>query len=322
MIIVIYIDDILIFEGNNKNIKKIQDLLTRQFKMTDLDEMSHYLDMEIDIDDGKTSIYQTNYLTNVLNYFRFNNCKSCKISMNSDTVNHIESFTEQADKETIVYYQSAIDFLMWAVMMTQPDLTYLMSILSCYLDNSDKEHLALLKTVFRYVSETLNIELTFTDNTTDDLIEYTDADFAEAIDDCKLTGDYMFMLVEECISHQAKHQTVVTLLSCESEYMTMSEADKETMWMKWFLKKIDYQNCHESVILYDDNQSAIALTKNSYDNQHSKHIDVWYHWIRNHVNEGKINLKWVLMTDMTADSLTKSLLIPEFTRFKSMIDLV
>ena len=98
MIITVYVNDILIFINNNKNIKKIQDSLTRQFKMTNLDKMFHYLDMKIDISDSKTSIYQTNYLTNVLNHFRFNNCKSCKISMNSDTVNHVKSFIEQIDK--------------------------------------------------------------------------------------------------------------------------------------------------------------------------------------------------------------------------------
>ena len=112
MIIVIYINDILIFRGNNKDMKKIQDSLTRQFKMTDLDKMSHYLGMEIDISDGKTSICQTNYLMNVLNCFRFNNCKSCKISMNSGTVNHVKPFMKQADKETIVYYQLTVGFLM------------------------------------------------------------------------------------------------------------------------------------------------------------------------------------------------------------------
>ena len=113
--------------------------------------------------------------------------------------------------------------------MTQSDLIYLISILSYYLDNSDKEHLALLKIVFRYISETLDIELTFTNNAADDLIRYTDADFAEAIDSYKSTNDYIFMLVEEYILYQTKYQIVMTLLSCESEYMTMSEASKEIM---------------------------------------------------------------------------------------------
>ena len=57
MIIIIYVNDILIFRDNDKNMKKIQDLLIRWFKMTDLDKMSHYLDMKIDISDDKTSIH-------------------------------------------------------------------------------------------------------------------------------------------------------------------------------------------------------------------------------------------------------------------------
>ena len=57
MIITIYVDDILIFKDNDKNIKKIQDSLSNWFKMTDLEKMSHYLDMEINIDNNKTSIH-------------------------------------------------------------------------------------------------------------------------------------------------------------------------------------------------------------------------------------------------------------------------
>ena len=62
--------------------------------MTDLDEMSYYLDMKININDNKTSIHQTNYLINVFNYFKFNNYKSCKISINSNIVNHIKTSTK------------------------------------------------------------------------------------------------------------------------------------------------------------------------------------------------------------------------------------
>ena len=85
------------------------------------------------------------------------------------------------------------------MIMTQLNLIYLILILSYYLDNSDKEHLALLKTVFKYISETLDVKLTFTNNAADNLIKYTNTDFTEAIDDCKLTSDYMFILVKEYI---------------------------------------------------------------------------------------------------------------------------
>ena len=83
--------------------------------------------------------------------------------------------------------------------------------------------------MFRYILETLDVELIFTNNAADNLIRYTDANFAEVIDDHKSTDNYVFILVKECISYQTKHQIVITLLSCESEYMIMSEADKEIM---------------------------------------------------------------------------------------------
>ena len=90
--------------------------------------------------------------------------------MNLDTVNHIKLFIEQIDKDIIVYYQLTVNSLMWAVTITWSDLIYLISILSCYLDNSDKEHLALLKIVFRYILKTLDVELTFTDDAVNNLI--------------------------------------------------------------------------------------------------------------------------------------------------------
>ena len=104
-----------------------------------------------------------------------------------------------------------------------------MLILSYYLDNSDKEHLTLLKTVFKYILDTLDIELIFTNNTVNNLIRYTNADFVRVINSCKLTDNYIFILVEEYISYQTKHQIVITLLLCKSEYMMMSEVDKEIM---------------------------------------------------------------------------------------------
>lgn len=111
MIIVVYINNILIFDDNKKNMKEVQNLLAKCFKMTDLDKISHYLDMKINMCDDKTTICQTVYLTNVIKDFEFDNCKSCKISMSSDTVNHVKALKEKADKETIAYYQLGVDLL-------------------------------------------------------------------------------------------------------------------------------------------------------------------------------------------------------------------
>ena len=114
-------------------------------------------------------------------------------------------------------------------MIIRPDLTFLIFLLSHYLSNLEKKHILLLANIFYYISGTQNIKLTFSDNDSDKVIKYSDTDFTEAVDDRKLTKDFVFMLAEECISHQSKWQSVVTLLICESEYMTMLEADKKVI---------------------------------------------------------------------------------------------
>ena len=147
--------------------------------------------------------------------------------MDSETASHMKVLKEQVNEDMIKWYQSAVRLLMWAVLMTRPDLVYLMFLLSHYLSNLEKKHVSLLKNVFYYVSETLNLELTFRVNNSDEVIKYSDADFTRAVDNRKSIRDFTFMLTGECISHQSKWQSVVALSMCESEYMTMLEADKK-----------------------------------------------------------------------------------------------
>ena len=242
--------------------------------------------------------------------------------MNSETVSHMKGSKEQVNKDTIKWYQSAVRSLMWAVIMMRPDLTCSMFLLSHYLSNSGKEHVSLLANVFCYVSGTLNLELTFSDNGSDKVIGYSDADFAGAVDNRKLTGGFTFMLAGECISRQSKQQSVVALLTCESEYMAMSEAGKEAMWIRWFLEELGYRKRHRPVRLNGDNQGAIALGKNPYDNRRLKHIHTRYHWIREAIRRRILDIQWIPTTQMAADSFTKALPTQSFTRFRNMIGLV
>ena len=157
-------------------------------------------------------------------------------------------------------------------MMMRSDLVYSMSLLSHYLCNSEKKHISLLADVFYYVSETLNLELIFSDDSSDKVIKYSDADFAEAVDDRKITRDFIFMLTGKYISYQSKWQLVIALLTCESEYITMSEVGKKAMWIHWFLEEIGYHKWHQFIRLNNDIQSDIVLEKNLYDNRQLKHI--------------------------------------------------
>ena len=242
--------------------------------------------------------------------------------MDPGTASHVEGSKKQADEDTIKWYQSAVGSLMWAAMMMRPDLAYSMSLLSRYLSNPGKEHVSLLANVFHYVSGTLDLGLTFSDDSSDEVIGYSDADFAGAVDDRKSTGGFAFMLAGGCISHKSKQQSVIALSTCESEYMAMSEAGKEAMWIRWFLEELGYRKRHRPVRLNGDNQGAIALGKNPYDNRRSKHIHTRYHWIREAIRRRILDIQWIPTTQMAADGFTKALSTQSFARFRNMIGLV
>jgi hypothetical protein len=77
----------------------------------------------------------------------------------------------------------------------------------------------------------MNIDLIFRKNEpdTDNLTSYSDSDFAELKDKRHSIESYIFILIEEVISHSLKRQSIIALSSCEVEYMTLSKTEKEVI---------------------------------------------------------------------------------------------
>jgi hypothetical protein len=99
----------------------------------------------------------------------------------------------------------------------------------------------------------------------------------------------------------------------EAEYMALTEATKELIWIRTFLSELGYSNNNAdsksptSTELYSDNQSAIALAKNPVSHARAKHIDIRHHFIREAIQDKIIWVQYIPTSEMTADSLTKAL---------------
>lgn len=113
--------------------------------------------------------------------------KPVKIPINPGVVNSLITYDGQADKSTIAWYQSAVGALMWPAMQTRPDLAESVGVLSRFLSNHRPVHVELTKYVLRYISGTLELGQTFDGeaDTPDDVIGYTDSDFAGSKPDRK-----------------------------------------------------------------------------------------------------------------------------------------
>jgi hypothetical protein len=98
----------------------------------------------------------------------------------------------------------------------------------------------------------------------------------------------------------------VALSTTEAEYIAAVEAGKEIMWMRHILSEFGYKFTSPST-LNCDNQSAISVSKNPEHHGRMKHLDLRYYWLRDTVENGFINLKFIPTAEMPADLLTKPL---------------
>ena len=110
------------------------------------------------------------------------------------------------------------------------------------------------------------------------LVGCTDADMVGNVDSRKPTFGYLIIFSRGAVSCQSRLQKCVALSTTEAEYIAITEASKELLWMKKFLQELGLQQ--ERHLLYCDSQSAFHLNKNPTFHSRSKHIDVIYHWIR------------------------------------------
>jgi hypothetical protein len=114
----------------------------------------------------------------------------------------------------------------------------------------------------------------------------------------------------------------VTLSSTEAEYVALTIAAKEAVYVRKLLAELHYPLPYRPVEIFEDNQPAINLTDQSNVNGRSKHIQVRWYWIRQQVNLGFVNINWISTTEQAADGLTKALDRVKHQRFVDQLGLV
>jgi hypothetical protein len=149
----------------------------------------------------------------------------------------------------------------------------------------------------------------------------TDADWATDEKDRRSISGYCFYFLNSLVSWSSTKQKTVSLSSTESEYYAMTHAIKEALWIHIFLT-IHRLPVPRPFPLLCDNQSTIALVESEAVSSRSKHIDVHYHFIRDHISEGSFQATWISTSEMTADIFTKPLPPPLFTKHCDSLGLI
>ncbi|PHU02409.1 Retrovirus-related Pol polyprotein from transposon TNT 1-94 [Capsicum chinense] len=191
---------------------------------------------------------------------------------------------DECDYMSRVPYSSAVGSLMYAMVYSQSDLSYVVSAVSRYMVNPGKEHWKAVQRIFRYLHGSANVYLQFGQNR-DGLIGYVDSGFAGDHDKRSLAG-YVFTIGGCAISWKATLQTTVALSTTEAEYMAITEAFKEAIWLKGLFGELSKDL--QITTVFCDSQSVIFLTKDHMFHERTKHIDIRYHFVREIIARGDI----------------------------------
>ena len=118
----------------------------------------------------------------------------------------------------------------------------------------------------------------------------------------KSTSGYIFKLGGGPVSWCSKKQSCVALSTSEAEYIALTSAAQEGIWLQQLISEL-LRKKKDEILIYEDNQSAICLAKNPQFHGQSKHTAIKFHFIRDQVKKGAISVKYCKIEDMTADML-------------------
>ena len=315
LIVGVYVDDLIIIGSSSVVIEDFKAEMTREFDMSNLGSLSSNLGIEVK--QGKSYIFlsQTTYAHKLLQHAKLEDCNAAITPLEARA-----QFTHEAGKSTVnsTTYCSLIGNLRY-LTHTRPDLLFSVGILSRHMENPTQEHYNGVKRILRYIKGTKDYGLFYKKgDLKGELIGYSDSDFAGDCNDWKSTSGHIFFFGGMAVSWSYQKQSIVALSSCEAEYIAATSATCQAVWMNRLIGEL-MSNEATKVKLLVDNQSAITLSKNPVHHNRTKHIDTRYHFIRQCVEDRKIEIAFVRTEDQLADMFTKALGRQKFQEMRDRI---
>jgi hypothetical protein len=220
-------------------------------------------------------------------------------------------------------YREVVGQLLWFARTGRPDILYAVNQLSKFSHLWDGTHVTAAKRIMRYLQGTLDLKLTLHRTTEPRLVVYADSDFASEPETnshamCSTSGMVAYMHGVGAIYSSVNLEKTISLSTAEAEYKAISRATKFTIGIRQFLEECGFLQ-DEATTIYNDNQAAIAMSKQKFCTSATRHMKIKYHYIREKMQDGSIKVAYRPTTSMVADIMTKALDRKLFELFRGML---
>ncbi|GJS14023.1 retrovirus-related pol polyprotein from transposon TNT 1-94 [Tanacetum coccineum] len=263
----VYVDDIIFAASTPELYDLFAKIMCLKFKMSMMGKISFFLGLQIFQNPRGIFINQSKYALKSLKKYLFDSCDIVDTPM-------VEKSKLDEDKEG---------------KAARPT----------------EKHLHAVKRIFRYLRGTVNRGLWYLKDSSISLTAFADAHHVGCQDTCRSTSGSMQFLGDRRVSWSSKRQKSIAISSTEAEYIAMSGCCAQILWMRSQLA--DYGLGFNKIPMYCDNKNAISLSCNNVQHSRSKHIDIRFHFIKEHVKNGVIELYFVNTEYQLVNIFTKAL---------------
>nr|ABB46679.2 retrotransposon protein, putative, unclassified [Oryza sativa Japonica Group] len=297
----IYVDDIIFGCSTHALVVEFAETMRREFEMSMMGELSYFLGLQIKQTPQGTFVHQMKYTKDLLRRFKMENCKPISTPIGFTAVLDPDEDGEAVDQKE---YRSMIGSLLYLIA-SRLDIQLAMCLYTRFPASPRASHRQAIKRIMRYLNHTLEFGIWYSTSSSICLSGYSDTDFGGCRIDRKSTSGICHFLGTSLIAWSSRKQSSVAQSTSESEYVAAASCCSQILWLLSTLKY--YSLTFEKVPLFCDNTSAINIAKNPVQHSRTKHINICFHFLRDHVEKGDVELQFLDKMLQLADIFNKPL---------------
>ena len=313
----LYVDDLLCTCADEDGLKWLKEELLKEYKEVNANfgRVHSYIGMLFDWSiDGRVSVSMSGYIADVLS--------SCEVvgtratPAKSDLFNIDQASTPLSEVLKDVF-RSRVAKILYLAKRVRPDILLAVNFLTTRVSAPTHQDWEKLTRVLQYLNASSDLGMTLEATKSIQLIAYADASYA-VHPDFKSHSAGIISLGMGPVFVKSKKQRLNTISSTEAELVSISDILPQALWSRQWLIEQGYSI--GPLTLHHDNTSAIHLAQNGpSNNERTRHIAIRYYWVKDKIEVGEVEIKYLGTSAMIADFLSKPLQGELFRKMRKLL---